>query len=751
MTGDGFAAGRWRARWIWARGIAEGRVSVALRRALTLHDVPPHVPARMSAVARYVLYVNGAEIARGPVRANPRRQPCDTVDLAPFLRTGENVIGVVAWRYGAATAWWLPPPPVNDLRHGAFVFEARVGDEWLASDDSWSAAMLAGWGATPGSGIGARGTEIVDLRSLPDGWNTPDGMDPGWDSAAVRRGTSWADTSTMHPPSYPGGPLGARPIAYLTGDLIEPGGERVVAGTVVIDAEIPAGETLTAHVSELVASGTSDGSDNVLSVAFVGDGRRRVAESFDLYGGRDVSIDAPPRAVVHSVRVRERLYPVSGGAFFECSDARLNAIYAVGRRTVSICSLDAYVDCPTREQRAWTGDSVVHQMVDLTTNEDWRLARWHPALAASPRPDGMLPMAVAGDLEAADVTVIPDWALHWVHSVHNIYRYAGDRDEIARLLPVAEGVLRWFDPFLDERGCVADVFGWVLIDWAAVHVQGISGALNGLLARSLLEFAEMSAWLGDGGRARWARDRHAALARGFERLWDERRGRYIDSCVAGEPLPMVSQHTQAAAIVGGLVPAARVARVVQAMTDEDNLVHAIFDKPDGPAEPNSEVGIGGYLGRGAVPPPWWDVQRQVVRAQPFFRYVVHDALAAAGRADMIAGQLLDWDRWAMRRCATSWTECWAGGTVSHGWSSTPTRDLVQRVLGIMPAEPGFAVASIDPALGGLAWARGAAPTPAGLITADMRADEISVGSPVPFVCGGRRYDAGTHTIARPSS
>jgi len=93
--------------------------------------------------------------------------------------------------------------------------------------------------------------------------------------------------------------------------------------------------------------------------------------------------------------------------------------------------MDSYIDCPTREQRVWTGDSVVHQMVDLTTNTDWRLARWHPALTAFPRPDGMLPMAVAGEIEHLDRMIIPDWALHWVHSVHNLYRYS----EIATRLP----------------------------------------------------------------------------------------------------------------------------------------------------------------------------------------------------------------------------------------------------------------------------------------------------------------------------
>lgn len=748
MSTDTFPPGRWRARWIWARGLVDGRHSVALRRVVSLGDVPQSVPARLSAISRYALYVNGAEVARGPVRANPRRQPYDIVDLAPHLRASENVIGVIAWRYAGPTAWWLPPPQANDLRHGAFVFEARLGDDWLVSDESWTGTLLAGWGATAASGSGGRGTEIIDLRSLPADWSTPEAADPGWEHVATRRGLASVDTSTVHPPSYPGGPFAERPIAYLGGDVSETDGQRVVAGTVVIDAEIPPGETLTIHVSELVASGASDQGDNVVSVAFVGDGTRRVSESLDLYGGRGITIDAPPGATVHSVRIRERLYPVVGEVYFECSDSRLNAIYAVGRRTVTLCSMDSYVDCPTREQRAWTGDSVVHQMVDLTTNSDWRLARWHPALTASPRPDGMLPMAVAGDVEHGDFTIIPDWALHWIHSVHNLYRYAGDRDEIARLLPAVEGVLRWFDPFLDEQGCAVDVFGWVLIDWSAIYTQGVSGALNGLLARSLLEFAEMAAWLGDEGRARWARRKHAAMRHGFERLWDSKCGWYVDSYVPGERRPMASQHTQAAAIVGGLVPEERMGRLVEVMTDEARLVHAIFDRLDGPAEPNSEIAIGAYIRRGPLPEPWWDVERQVVRAQPFFRYVVHDALAAAGRADLIPQQLLDWDRWAMKRCSTSWTECWAGGTVSHGWSSTPTRDLVQRVLGITPAEPGFGVASIAPELGYIEWARGAAPSPAGPVSVDIRSESIAVDSPVPFVCGGRRYEAGSHTIAR---
>jgi hypothetical protein len=74
---------------------------------------------------------------------------------------------------------------------------------------------------------------------------------------------------------------------------------------------------------------------------------------------------------------------------------------------------------------------------------------------------------------------------------------------------------------------------------------------------------------------------------------------------------------------------------------------------------------------------------------------------------------------------------------------------VQRVLGVIPAQPGFASAAIEPALGGLEWVAGTVPTPHGPI--EMRADaaKISVISPVPFWHSGAWYEAGRHEIEIP--
>ena len=130
------------------------------------------------------------------------------------------------------------------------------------------------------------------------------------------------------------------------------------------------------------------------------------------------------------------------------------------------------------------------------------------------------------------------------------------------------------------------------------------------------------------------------------------------------------------------------------------------------------------------PDPTWDVGTQIVAAQPFYRYVVHDALASAGRADQIAALCRDWGEF-LDRGETTWPELWDGGTHCHGWGSTPTRDLVVHTLGIQPAEPGFAVARVAPRLGDLDWAEGAAPTPHGLIRVRADHSRIEIDSPVP--------------------
>jgi alpha-L-rhamnosidase len=786
-------SGRWRACWIWQERpaiVAETATRTALqdpvdavalfRRRVEIDEVPTTVPCRLWVDGRYVLRVNGEEVGRGPVRADPRRARYDVTDLARYLRTGANVIAIVARHFGRSTSWWTPVPPTYSLGGGGLVFEALLGDEWIVSDRRWAASPGHAWTpvAVPGD-VASLPLESFDGRRHPHGWDGVAFDDSGWSRAFEIIPTHTGANGDPHPPSAPFGmllppvrtafpagrthraPLGtvrSEPGAPISPDPVRqvlddehhqgPGHPvvqmrfdlgRVAAGIVVLDTRAAAGTVVDVAAAEhvddlgrLVPLGQHAGFRYVCA----GHQGGERFESFDLVGARHLHVSvrspqgAPPPVVALTIADRHR--PRPDGASFSCSDPVLERIWEVGLRTVDLCALDAYVDCPTREQRAWTGDSAVHQMVDLVANPDWSMARWHPQLAANPRPDGLLTMAAACDFAVEDRMQLPDWSLHWVRSVHNLYRYTGDRNLVGELLPVAERTLRWFEPFVGADGLLHDVSGWVLLDWASVYSRGSSSTLNALWARALEDLADMADWLGNAGTADWARTRRDAVAAGFDVFWDDPRDLYIDHVVDGERKRPAAQHGGAAALAAGLVPADRLDRVVRRLSDRTRLVrHSwVMDSVTVDGDSSGFVHlVNGY------PEPTWDVEEQMVEAEPFFRYVLHDGIARAGRPELIAELCRDWSVF-LDAGETTWPECWQGGTRCHGWSSTPTRDLIVHTLGVTPAAPGYEAVRVAPALGDLDWARASIPTPHGFITVEASADgTVEVDSPMPVVRG----------------
>jgi hypothetical protein len=61
-------------------------------------------------------------------------------------------------------------------------------------------------------------------------------------------------------------------------------------------------------------------------------------------------------------------------------------------------------------------------------------------------------------------------------------------------------------------------------------------------------------------------------------------------------------------------------------------------------------------------------------------------------------------------------------SLAHGWAAGPTAWLMEEVLGIQPTGAGFSTVDIRPDLVDLAWAKGAEPTPKGLLKVDARKD-----------------------------
>jgi len=648
--------------------------------------------------------------------------------------------------------------------------------------------------------------EVFDARDFPFGWKELHFDDTSWGEARLVPAVHIGGFARTHPPTDPYGPMHPRPIAKLDGevktpaavqidyvqgelageirspvkrvesilgmevsrslppergfpltvDLPESGIARlvvdmgvIVSGFVQFELDAPAGTVLDLSYVEEPITAPAGMVSMHCGTRYLARGENDRFQVFDSNGFRYAYIlvhGASGSITFKGFSVRESLYPWQEGPWFECSDEKLNTIFEAGIRTVQLNSHDAFLDCPTREQRAWVGDSVVHQMVHLATNADWRLAQHNVVIGNSPRSDGILPMSVVGEIEASGTYTIPDWSLHWVHAVHNLYLFKGEKAVIKSFMPTVERILRWYAPYQTSSGLLKDVPEWNLIDWCSVLVEDTSAVINALWARGLKEFAEMAEWLEEHSSRRWAERLYEKVESGLEAFWDEERGSYVDHIKDGVQQKPMSQLAGALAICARLAPQDRWKRIINTITDPDKLViRSWTGGEDG--EYSMEKMTKQFQGIYEVD---WDAEQEIVLAEPFMSYVVHDAVALAGQANQLPDLYRKWSDFLVDGYDTI-GECWGWGTHVHGWSCTPTKDMVFYTLGVTPSEPGYTTARIAPRLGALEWAKGTVPTPHGLISVNAEPGKVTVDSPVPVIVdlpgqAPRSLPAGKHEV-----
>ena len=91
----------WAAEWIWIPGAAKPyHCYIYARRSFELAARPQSATLHVTASDRYVLFVNGAYVGRGPARSDPRRKSYDSHDVARHLVPGRNTVAIRAYHFG---------------------------------------------------------------------------------------------------------------------------------------------------------------------------------------------------------------------------------------------------------------------------------------------------------------------------------------------------------------------------------------------------------------------------------------------------------------------------------------------------------------------------------------------------------------------------------------------------------------------------------------------------------------------------
>ena len=227
----------------------------------------------------------------------------------------------------------------------------------------------------------------------------------------------------------------------------------------------------------------------------------------------------------------------------------------------------------------------------------------------------------------------------------------------------------------------------MFIDWAHVDKRGEITALNAMLYKALKDAAVCAELSGVPGDAAHFQELAARIKTALnERMWDSRRGVYVDCVVDNVACTRVSQQSNAAAIMFDIAPKERWPQIVEYITDAKRVRvrQTIL---------NGEVISGGSFTE----------ETDVVMAQPFFSYFLHRALAKAGATDKLLMRIEE--RWGamLDAGATTWWEEWVqrpDSSECHAWSGSPTFDLSTEVLGVRPIEPGFSTFAVEPQTAG---------------------------------------------------
>ncbi len=709
-------------------------------------ELPQAALIRMhvSADERYLLFVDGQRIGRGPERGSDRAWFYETYELE--LSAGAHILAAMVWRLGE-----IGPLAQVGLA-GGFMLEAEGPLGELISTRS------AAWETRPVAGIQFHlpaapmmGAWFVEPVQTTDGseypWGVERGVGEGWEAVKLRREDAVFPfgiqaAHVLQPASLPaqmavqrhagrvrhvanGAWDDAHAVAVVAGAslaeetaawqaMLDGAGPLTVPGNtrrqVIVDLEeyvcaypqiqlsrgngsrVTIGWAEALHLDSTgQAKGKRDEVDGRTFIALCRDvvvadgGPQRQYEPLWWRSGRFIELlveTAEQPLTVERFGLLETRYPLEMESRFSSSDARLDAITSVALRGLQMCAHETFMDCPYYEQMMYVGDSRLEALTTYAISADDRLPRKSVRLFGLSRlADGLTQARYPG----RDVQVIPPFSLWWIGMVYDYALWRGDRAFVAGMLPGVRAVLDGFLSHVDESSLLRAPNGWNFSDWISdwplgVPPDGFEG-YSGLLNWHLVYTLGMAIRLEE-----WAGERGLALR------WQERR----EALAAAAKMAFwdeqrglfaddrahaqFSEHTQCLAILSGAVTGAQYARTAQNLLQDPSLTR-------------TTIYFNHYL---------FETYRQLNQPGAFF-----------ARMELWFGLPELGFKTTPEMPEPTRSDC-------HGWGAHPLYHYFASLLGIRPAAFGFESVEIAPMPGHLASLAGEMVHPRGRIQADLR-------------------------------
>ncbi|HUB34099.1 MAG TPA: hypothetical protein VMA31_13755, partial [Bryobacteraceae bacterium] len=510
----------WSARWIRVPSTPATQYGVYhFRRTFDLPSKPQSFVVHASADNRYQLFCNGRRVASGPARGDLFHWRYETIDLAPYLDAGRNVLAAVVWNFGE-----LAPEAQVTFETG-FLLDGDGAAEHVAdTGQDWKCVRNAAYTPEdPGAGgvrayFAAGAAEKIDGAAYPWGWQERDFDDSAWKQAEVSSPAAGREAQDVHsrwmlvarnipmeeereerlqtlrqvsgiahPASFPAAreavtiPAGTKATLLLDqGYLTTAYPELIVSGGRGATIRIGYAESLYEPQRPGVRGLDKGNRNEVEGKRFIGyrdqfapdGGAARAFRPLWWRTYRYIQLEIETAAApltIDDLRATYVGYPFVRRARFESDSPEIERMLDVGWRTARLCAHETYMDCPYYEQLQYVGDTRVQCLISLFNSGDARLMRNAIELIDNSRQsEGATMSRYPTRLEQ----FIPGFSLWWIGMVHDYWRYVDEPEFVRSMLPGVRAVLSFFESYQKENGSLKTLPWWRYFDWVPAWPSG---------------------------------------------------------------------------------------------------------------------------------------------------------------------------------------------------------------------------------------------------------------------------------------
>jgi len=674
----------WKGQWMTAiEQQNETNNWTAYNKSFKVEQVPDLALAKIACDSKYWMWINGelavfeGQLKRGPT---PTDTYYDEVDIAPYLKKGDNDISILVWYFGKDGF------SHNNSGKAALIFDCQASDFELLSDTSWKASIRREFGTA--------GLPLPNFR-LPESSIRYDASVGNFDFTRAKANTKgWRGTRLIgKPPVAPWNKLVKRTVPQWknfgmkkyeneqafpfvsTGDTIVCNLPYNAQITPFFKIEANGGEEITLMTDHYYGGGHP----NVRGEYITRKGIQEY-ESLGWMNGQKVYYIIQKGVKVLDLQYRETGYASEFTGSFDCNDDFYKRMWTKAERTLYVTMRDGYMDCPDRERAQWWGDMVNESGETFyTLDPDSRFLAQKGILELigwqredntifSPVPAGNWEKELPGQM-LASIGYYGFW---------NYYMNTGDKETIAK---VYDGVKRYLDIWkLDENGVLVKRMteenskGWYWGDWGTNVDKDM--LMNEWYYLALKGYKNMSELLDKEAQANWAETSMVNFKTAFNTtFWKD--GQYRSYNYKDD----IDDRGQALAVVAGLADADKFETIYKILQTQEYaspymekyVCEALFLMGE------SEYGL----------------ERLKKRFQPMVDNKDHTTL---------------FEGWGIGRNG------YGGGSTNHAWSGGGLTILAQYVCGLYPLEPAWKKFMVKPDLAGLEFAETGNETLAGKVS-----------------------------------